>query len=89
MTLVARTLHIVKSAGAVHPWDLLARQAATADTCTVALIQDAVTAKSSVPCPTFALARDVRARGADTLHPLIDDERLLEMIWEADSVIVW
>jgi sulfur transfer complex TusBCD TusB component (DsrH family) len=86
---VGRTLHIVKSAGPIHPWDLLAQQTAASDSCSVVLIQDAVTATSPVPCPTFALARDVEARRADTPHPLIDDDRFLEMVWEADSVVVW
>lgn len=86
---MARILHIVKSAGTVHPWDLFGRQAVAPDSCAVVLIQNAVTATASVPCQTFALARDVRARGADTPHPLIDDEGLLRMIWEADSVVVW
>lgn len=81
-------MHIVKSAGTVHPWDLLAHQAAL-DSCTVVLIQDAVTARPAVPCRIFALARDVKARGADTPHPPIDDDRFLDMIWEADSVVVW
>jgi sulfur transfer complex TusBCD TusB component (DsrH family) len=86
---VAGTLHVVKSAGTAHPWDLLAHQAATSDSCTVVLIQEAVTARPAVPCRIVALARDVAARGADTRHPLINDDRFLEMIWEADSVVVW
>lgn len=85
---MARTLHIVKSAG-THPWDLLARQAVAPDSCAVVLIQNAVTGTASVPCQTFALARDVQARGTDTPYPLIGDEGLLRMIWEADSVVVW
>jgi hypothetical protein len=89
LTPVARTLHIVKSAGAIHPWDLLAQQTGTPDSCAVVLIQDAVTAKSPAPCATFALARDVQTRGSDTQYPLIDDDRLLEMIWEAETVVVW
>ena len=84
---MTRTLHIIKSAGAVHPWDLLA-QAAPAES-SVVLVQDAVTAHRFAPCPIFALARDVRTRGADTPHPVIDDDRFLDMIWEADSVVVW
>jgi hypothetical protein len=86
---VTRTLHIIKSAGAVHPWDLLAQQTAPAQSSSVVLIQDAVTAQRSGPFPIFALARDVRTRGADTPYPVIDDDRFLEMIWEADSVVVW
>lgn len=87
MTPMASTLHIIKSSGAVHPWDLLTQQAS--ESLSVVLIQDAVTTQRSVPCPIFALARDVRARGADTSYPVIDDDRFLEMIWEADSVVVW
>lgn len=86
---MARTLHLVKSAQSIHPWDLFAPQATTTDSCAVVLIQDAVTAKSPVECPTFALARDVRTREANTPYPLIDDDRLMEMIWEADCVVVW
>lgn len=84
---MGRTLHIIKSAGAVHPWDLLAEQ--VAESAAVVLIQDAVTASRSVPFPIFALARDVQTRGAVTPHHLIDDDRFLDMIWEADSVVVW
>jgi hypothetical protein len=86
---VAGTLHIVKSPGTAHPWDLLAHQAATSDSCTVVLIQEGVTARPALPCRIVALARDVTARGTDTPHPLIDDDRLLDMIWEADAVVVW
>jgi len=86
---MAGTLHIVKSAGTVHPWDVLAHQAASPESCAVLLVQDAVTAHPAVPCRVFALARDVRARGAQAEHPLVDDDRFLEMIWEADSVVVW
>lgn len=83
----ARTLHIIKSAGAVHPWDLLATQAP--ESLSVILIQDAVTAQRSAAYPIFALARDVQTRGTKTPHPVIDDDRFLDMIWEADSVVVW
>jgi sulfur transfer complex TusBCD TusB component (DsrH family) len=86
---MARTLHIVKSAGTVHPWDLLAHQAAAAESCSVILIQDAVTARPAVPCRIFALARDVKTRGADTPHPTIDDDGFLQMIWDAETVVVW
>ncbi len=83
---MTRTLHIIKSSGTVHPWDLLAQQG---EPSSVVLIQDAVTAHRSAPYPIFALARDVQTRGADTPHPVIDDDRLLDMIWEADLVVVW
>jgi len=86
---VAGTLHIVKSAGTAHPWDLLARQTASSAPCTVVLIQDAVTARPSVPCRILALARDVKACGAETPHPTIDDDGFLAMIWDAETVVVW
>lgn len=89
MTTVARVLHIVKSAGAAHPWDLLAQQTSANGSCAIVLIQNAVAANPSLTCPIFALAADVQARGVDTPHPRIDDKRLLAMIWEAERVVVW
>ena len=86
---MADTLHIVKSAGTVHPWDLLAHHAAAPESCAVVLIQDAVTVRPAVPCRIFALARDVEVRGADTPHPVIDDDGFLRMIWDAETVVVW
>jgi hypothetical protein len=86
---MAGTLHIVRSAGAPHPWDLLAQQASATESCTIVLIQDAVGATPALPCPTFALRNDAQTRGTDTPYPLITDERLLEMIWGAERVVVW
>lgn len=85
---MANTLHIIKSAGAIHPWDVLGD--ASPDSCSIVLIQDAVTARPTAPCPIFALSPDAETRGTrETPYPLIDDTRLLEMIWEADRVVVW
>lgn len=86
---MAGTLHIVKSAGTAHPWDLLAHQAVASNSCTVVLIQDAVTACPAVPCRIVALARDVNARGVETPHPTIDDDGFLQLIWDAETVVVW
>jgi hypothetical protein len=84
---VANTLHIIKSAGAIHPWDVLGD---ATDSRTIVLIQDAVTSQPTVAGPIFALARDAKARGVrETPYPLIEDERLLELIWAADRVVVW
>lgn len=84
---MANTLHIIKSAGAIHPWDVLGD---VTDSCTIVLIQDAVTSRSTVSGQVFALARDAKARGVrETPYPLIEDDRFLELIWAADRVVVW
>ncbi|HET8760832.1 MAG TPA: hypothetical protein VFN94_07175 [Nitrospiria bacterium] len=85
---MGHTLHIVKSVGSPHPWDLIAQHAST-DEYMIVLIQDAVAARPPLAGPTFVLERDARARGASTTYPLIDDDRLVDLIWEADTVVVW
>jgi sulfur transfer complex TusBCD TusB component (DsrH family) len=82
-------LHLVKSAGTGHPWDLLSQPALRNERASVVLIQDAVTADPALPVPTFALAADAARRGVSPSCPLIDDERLLDLIWEAETVVVW
>jgi sulfur transfer complex TusBCD TusB component (DsrH family) len=86
---VVRTLHIVKSSGSPPPWDLLAQESVTDGTCAIVLIQDAVATRSPLNCPTFVLERDAQTRGASTPYPLITDERLVDLIWESDNVVVW
>lgn len=85
---MARILHLVKRADAVYPWNLILPRVA-ADACSVVLIHDAVNARPPLTCPTFVLAGDATARGVDVPYPLIDDDRLVDLIWEADSVVVW
>jgi hypothetical protein len=85
---MARILHLVKRADAAYPWDLILPRA-SADACSVVLIQSAVNARPPMTCPTFVLASDATARGVDTPYPLIDDDRLVDLIWDADSVVVW
>ncbi len=82
-------LHLVKSAGTGHPWDLLSQPALRDERVSVVLIQDAVTVDPALPVPTFALASDASQRGVHPPYPLIDDERLLDLIWEAETVVVW
>ncbi len=86
---MAKTLHLVKSAGGNHPWDLLSQQATTDAKTSVVLIQDAVAAPPHSPFPTFALAHDAAERGVPASYPLIDDETLLTMILDAETVVVW
>ncbi len=86
---MAKILHLVKSGAGNHPWDLLSQPALRDERATVVLIQDAVTADPALPVPTFALAADAARRGVSPSCPLIDDERLLDLIWEADTVVVW
>ncbi len=86
---MAGTLHIVRSAGAPHPWDLLAHEVAADTTCSVVLIQEAVSAAPGLPCPTFLLASDARSRAAASAYPMIDEQGLLDLIWDAEKVVVW
>ena len=85
---MARILHLVKRADTAYPWDLILPRAAS-DVCSVVLIHDAVNARPPVTCPTFVLASDAKTRGVDVPYPLIDDDRLVDLIWDADSVVVW
>jgi hypothetical protein len=86
---MAKILHLVKSDAGNHPWDLLSQQASANTEVSVVLIQDAVTAHPNSPFPTFALAHDAAQRGVQPFYPLIDDETLLTMIWDAETVVVW
>jgi hypothetical protein len=85
---MAKTLHLVNRVDATYPWDLIGPRT-SADTCSIVLIHDAVSANPPIACPTFALERDAKARGIETAYPLIDETRLVELIWDADSVVVW
>lgn len=85
---MAKTLHLVKRVDGGFPWDVILPRA-TADSCSIVLIQDAVSATPPITCPTFVLERDAKTRGADPPYPLIDDTRLVDLIWDADSVVVW
>ena len=86
---MAKTLHLVKSAGRTHPWDLLSQHVSANAEASVVLIQDAVGANPGSPLPTFVLAPDAAQRGVSPSYPLIDDETLLTMILEAETVVVW
>lgn len=83
---MARTLHLVKSSRGPHPWDIL--QHVTGDAAVV-LIQEAVGADAGLALPTFASATDAAQRGIQPPYPLLDDDALLTMIWEAETVLVW
>ncbi|MFZ5877445.1 MAG: hypothetical protein ACOYXU_13710 [Nitrospirota bacterium] len=85
---MAKTLHLIKRVDNSYPWDLIGPRAA-ADTYSIVLIQDAVGAKPPMTCPTFVIERDAKTRGVTTSYPLIDETRLVELIWGADSVVVW
>jgi len=86
---MAKVLHLVKSVGASHPWDLLSGPSFQGVDASIVLLQDAVAATVDLPFPVFVLEPDARQRGAITRYSPIDDDRLLDMILEADSVIVW
>lgn len=82
-------LHLVKSSGPDHPWDILSQRAASNGQTSVVLIQDAVTTTARSPFPTFVLVPDAERRGIRSSYPLIDDEQLLDMILAAETVVVW
>ena len=86
---MAKTLHLVKSAGTSHPWDLLSTPSFQATDASIVLLQDAVVANVELQFPTFVLAPDAVRRGVTPPYSLINDDQLLDMILEADTVLVW
>jgi len=84
-----KTLHVIKSIGNHHPWDILSKPPLRDHSASVILIQDAVAARADTLFPTFVLAPDAAKRGVKPPYPLIDDDQLLAMILEADTVMVW
>lgn len=88
---MARILHLITSTAAGRPWDLL-RHTDPRSIAGIVLIQDARTAKpdlGGLTVPTYILDPGARPGGAAPSFPVIDDETLLTMIWDADTVIVW
>lgn len=90
MPTAQRALHIVKTAKDGYPWNLVAALESNGHAPTpVVLIQDAVSEKPPTANPVFVLEADATSRGVTSAFPLIDDQRLIELIWDADTVIVW
>ncbi|MBI5117641.1 hypothetical protein HZA56_14280 [Candidatus Poribacteria bacterium] len=55
---------------------------------TILMIQDGVYVRPKGP-KVFACAEDVLARGIETDVALVDYDRIVEMVFEADKVITW
>jgi sulfur relay protein TusB/DsrH len=55
---------------------------------TMLMIQDGVYMKPG-GFSAFACAEDVSARGVDTELPLVDQDQIVEMIFDHDKVITW
>lgn len=83
-----RTLHLVRKRRDEFALSVLKRQGGY-DEVTCVLLQDAVLSPPDLPVPCYALREDVEARGTSLSIPLIDMHRLVEMIFEHDSIICW
>ena len=79
------TLHII-----TQPDDQLALEAISRETvpATILLLQDGVYLGVEAP-RVFAGEADVRARGLDCPHQLVDDAAVVDLIVEHDRVICW
>lgn len=88
---MTRILHLITSIDAGQPWDLL-RHTDPRSIAGIVLMPDARTAKpdlAGLTVPTCVLAAEATPGGPAPSFPVIDDETLLAMIWDADTVIVW
>ncbi len=56
---------------------------------TLLLMQDGVYANPQGAASVFACSDDVTARGVETDVPLVEYDRIVEMIFESDKVITW
>jgi hypothetical protein len=80
-----RILHLIKDPARRIALDVVQRQAADpAVSLAVVLMQDAAGLVEPLPGRVYRLGGDGRSR-----YPAVDHARLLEMIFEADSVVTW
>ena len=56
---------------------------------TLLLIQDGVYTNPQSSARVFACSDDVAARGVTTDIPLVEYDRIVEMVFESDKVITW
>ncbi len=56
---------------------------------TLLLIQDGVYTNPQGSACVFACSDDVAARGVTTDIPLVEYDRIVEMVFESDKVITW
>jgi hypothetical protein len=85
---VPRVLHLIKDPANQTPFTVLAEQARDpANTLTVVLLQQAAALREALPGQVFRLAE--QDNGSHSPYPPIDHSRLLDLIFEADTVVTW
>lgn len=71
-----------------HATDLLIQDAHPTDDTTVVLLHDAVTLKDVPATRVFALAEDAAERGIAPSAPAISYKELVDLVFQADRVVV-
>jgi hypothetical protein len=85
---VPRLLHLIKDPANPMPFTVLAEQARDpANVLTVVLLQAAVVLREPLPGQVFRLATS--GNGGASPYPAIDHARLLDLIFDADTVVSW
>jgi hypothetical protein len=85
---VPRLLHLIKDPANRTPFTVLVEQARDpANVLTVVLLQEAVAVREPLPGQVFRLAAS--ANGGASPYPAIDHARLLDLIFDADTVVSW
>lgn len=80
-----KILHIIRNPNDTTPFEIAKAQGNEHDVA-VLLLHDAVYAKPDVT--TFAASFDAKARGV-TGHELVDNDRIVAMLFEYDKVVSW
>jgi len=80
-------LHIIRKKGDSYPLELAAAQKAAGDSVKVLLLQDAVMSCTN-DAASFCCKEDADARGGSCGNQ-VDYKGIVNMIFEADSVINW
>ena len=86
-----RILHIVKDPNNEKPFELIRSQVKGGIQTEVqlVLIQEAVKLHPDSPAAVYVLEEDLRERGLSSPYPKIDYSRLLDLIFNSESVINW
>ncbi len=83
-----RLLHLIKDPTNRTPFTVLAEQARDpANVLTVVLLQQAVAVREPLPGQVFRLAES--DNGSSSPYLAIDHARLLDLIFDADTVVSW
>ncbi len=84
-----KLLHIVKDADNIHVRNVIRRQSETPDVeVTVVLVQDAAKARPNWKAKIYAQEEDAKKVGSGPAET-ISTARMLDLIFDADSVTVW